>query len=414
MFYEKNLLVASLLFLMIGCEKDEISPQNEEGRTTGKTLKEIRFGDLPQSIAQHFDKENSIKQQGDGTTGPFGGARTDMPVKKIIGENGRVSYTIVLESKNKKRMPTLISFSTTWLFFKTKEKVDGIYVVRYEPTKKWYENSRDFMDYSGKITFYTVEGEKLNSIDLVDGEMPKNKDRYKGSCELVYDGQEYICTEIIDRDGSWGEYCTTTYYYTWECSSGGGGGEYDGNNGGPREPGQLPSGGDGSYTPPTLPDPPEDIILHYEKYQEPYGNDVEITEKKKIKSNSEATPLYTLIQVFEKPGRPKPGAIMVIRNKNQKIVMAFMSDSEGFFPNLSIYDNYIEDFQISALGKQETIVSTDTLFGFRTNIIILFEDASKTKISKETTEKFLIKEITDHGIELLSLEGQELILLKKN
>lgn len=155
------------------------------------------------------------------------------------------------------------------------------------------------------------------------------------------------------------------------------------------------------------------LILHYEKYQEPYGNVVEITEKEKIESNSEATPLYTLIKVFEKPGKPKPGAIMVIRNKNQKIVMAFMSDSEGFFPNLSIHDNYIEDFQISALGKQETVINTDTLFGFRTNIIILFEDASKTKISKETTEKFLIKEITDHEIELLSLEGQELVLLKK-
>lgn len=155
------------------------------------------------------------------------------------------------------------------------------------------------------------------------------------------------------------------------------------------------------------------LILHYEKYQKPYGNVVEITEKKKIKSNSDAAPLYTLIQAFEKPGKPKPGVIMVIRNKDKETVMAFMSDSEGFFPNLSIYDNYLGDFQISALGKQETIIGTDSLFGFRTNITILFENSSKTKISKEATEKFLIKEMTDREIELLSLEEQELILLKK-
>lgn len=90
-----------------------------------------------------------------------------------------------------------------------------------------------------------------------------------------------------------------------------------------------------------------------------------------------------------------------------------MSDSDGFFPNLSLYDKYLKDFQISAIGKQETIISTDSLFGFDTQVKIFLEDSSKTKISKEVTEKFLIKEITDDEIKLLLFEEKEMVLLKR-
>lgn len=158
------------------------------------------------------------------------------------------------------------------------------------------------------------------------------------------------------------------------------------------------------------------LTLNYEKYQEPFGNSIEII-KEKIKSVSESDianlPLYSLIHVFEASGIPKSGVNLLLRSGDQEVVMAFMSDKEGFFPDLSIYDRYIEDFQISALGKQETVIDTDTLFGFRTRIKIIFEDSSKTKISKETTEKYLIKKSSDHKIELLSLDGDEFVVLKR-
>ena len=107
------------------------------------------------------------------------------------------------------------------------------------------------------------------------------------------------------------------------------------------------------------------------------------------------------------------GVNLLLRNKDKDVIMAFMSNDKGFFPNLSIYDRCINELHVSALGKQETSIKTDSLFGFRTRIKIFLEDASKIKISKETTEKYLIKKMTDQEIELLSLDGQELVLLER-
>ncbi|WP_081210384.1 hypothetical protein [Salegentibacter sediminis] len=158
------------------------------------------------------------------------------------------------------------------------------------------------------------------------------------------------------------------------------------------------------------------LFLNYEKYADSLGSSLEMIQKKKIKSLSnsglENPPLYSKIQVFNNPGTPQSGANLVLRNKEQEIIMAFMSDTEGFFPFLNIYDRYIENFQISALGKKEIVIKTDTLFGFKTKIKIHFQDSSKSIKSKETTEKFLIQEITDNKLRLLTLE-EELVLLKK-
>lgn len=158
------------------------------------------------------------------------------------------------------------------------------------------------------------------------------------------------------------------------------------------------------------------LILNYEHYQEPLGNSVEITHKKKISpvgTDLESLPLYSLIQVLQAPGIPKSGVNLLLRNADQEVVMAFISDKEGFFPDLSLYDHYIEAFQISALGKQEIVIDTDELFGFKTRIKIIFEDSSRTRISKHTLEKFLIKNITGNRIELLPLGERELVQLEK-
>lgn len=159
------------------------------------------------------------------------------------------------------------------------------------------------------------------------------------------------------------------------------------------------------------------LILNYKNYQEPAGNSVDITEKEKINpmgTDFQSLPLYSLIQVFEAPGIPKSGVNLLLRSADQEIIMAFISDEKGFFPNLSIYDHYIKDFQFSAFGKQETVIDTDSLFGFRTKINIFFEDFDKIEISRENyLEKFLIKDISENEIELFSLGERELVQLKK-
>lgn len=159
------------------------------------------------------------------------------------------------------------------------------------------------------------------------------------------------------------------------------------------------------------------LILNYEKYEESGGNSVDLIEKENINpmgTDLESLPLYSLIQVFEAPGIPKSGVNLLLRSEDQEVIMAFISDEEGFFPNLSIYDHYIKDFQFSALGKQETVISTDSLFGFRTKINIFFEDFKKTEIFRENySEKFLIKDISENEIKLFSLGERELVQLKK-
>ena len=158
------------------------------------------------------------------------------------------------------------------------------------------------------------------------------------------------------------------------------------------------------------------IILEYEKYESSERRKVKMIQKKQISTTSTMTnnlPLYSSIQVLGKSGNPESGANLVLRNSGKKTIMAFMSDSNGYFPDLNIYDKYVEEFQVSALGQDEIIIRTDSLFGFTSKIKIHFQDSSVLRKSKEATEKFLIQKISDDELSFISLEKNELVLLKR-
>ena len=94
------------------------------------------------------------------------------------------------------------------------EKGDDVaYVVRYIPTKDWYNNSKDFNDFTGTIVFYAPNGKK-NAIEMITGEMEGSGDTKRRNLEVV-----------CFRNGKWpwflrgnvyggGETCTSTYTYT--------------------------------------------------------------------------------------------------------------------------------------------------------------------------------------------------------
>ena len=64
------------------------------------------------------------------------------------------------------------------------------------------------------------------------------------------------------------------------------------------------------------------LILNYGKYDNFFENVVEVTQKEEIKFFTDPAvgnlPLYSNIQVFKKPDEPIAGAILVLRDEDQK------------------------------------------------------------------------------------------------
>ena len=143
------------------------------------------------------------------------------------------------------------------MIFKNAKNEDSKYIIRYEPSEEWFKYSKDFQDYSGKITFYTIAGEKHSSFQMANGDILLNTsyDNTKGSCDMLYDGSVTLCMPVWEVDKGWVDVCETTYYYTMECSGGGGDYNNDNNNDGDGvAPGEFPDTG-GGFTPPTIPEP---------------------------------------------------------------------------------------------------------------------------------------------------------------
>ncbi len=192
-----------------------------------------------------------------------------MPVKKVVSERGKISYTFVLNNIPNPQSKEFDYYFDNLVIFQNGKNESSKYIIRYEPSEEWFKYWKDFKNYSGKISFFTITGEKYSSFQMADGDILLNTsyDNTKGSCDMIYDGSDVICTQIIDEKGEgWKLSCITTYYYIIECS-GGGGGDYnnDNNNDGDGvAPGEFPDTG-GGFTPPTLPEPEEDAAAAIEE-----------------------------------------------------------------------------------------------------------------------------------------------------
>lgn len=252
----------------------------------------IPFSSLPEKIYSYIGETNFLDNSHKKPNFPFGQVRKDMPAKKTTGKEGEISYTFVLTNIKSEatKSPSDIYFDNLVIFESVKSK-NFTYIIRYEPTEEWYSKSKDFKNYSGKITFYTVEGDKLNGIEMAGGEMlEKNASQNnKGSCALIFDHAVTICTPIYISDMGFVDVCNTTYYYNLECTSTGGdpGDNYDYSNESGDDPGEFPSTG-GVYTPPTIPDPePEEITVKVDRDSSFVANQkINCTYERLIEENS--------------------------------------------------------------------------------------------------------------------------------
>jgi len=160
------------------------------------------------------------------------------------------------------------------------------------------------------------------------------------------------------------------------------------------------------------------LILNYNKLSDQLPNPMNIVKSEKLKSSSDSSfnPLFTKIKVFNSNGNLQTGVNLVLLNKEKKPVLAFASDSKGNFPDLSLYDKYITDFQLSFIGHKEVLIKTDSLFNYRTNIEIKLNDSSLQYENMKKSITYFISKLTEEKLELISNMGEnehKIILIKK-
>jgi len=159
------------------------------------------------------------------------------------------------------------------------------------------------------------------------------------------------------------------------------------------------------------------LNLYYSKDVDSADNNhLEIIRKDKIETLSSKKKdifLFTKIQIFDSEENVQAGAILAVRDKNKKNLIGFMSDDEGFFPDLNLYDEVFKEFQVSAMGKKKIIIPTDSLIGYRTKIKVYLENSGNDVDSQDTLKNFVIEKITKNKFELISLKNRKKIILKR-
>ena len=152
------------------------------------------------------------------------------------------------------------------------------------------------------------------------------------------------------------------------------------------------------------------LYLIFKNGKQSREEQLDFSQKEKLSSsagNNSAGPVFTKIRVLNSNGVPQEGVHLVLQNVEGDPVMAFSSDKAGKFPDLSIYDNYIKTLQLSYLGHQDVNIATDSLFGYRTTLDVHLKDSAINEVSKGGTEKYLIRNYTFKGFELVPLGSEQ-------
>lgn len=248
---KKIYLYCIILSLFAACQKESLenSPTILDNQNEGIVLNEIKFSELPKNLDGLFDEKQKIIGKGKSSEVTFGPLDTNVPIKEIIDHSGKKTYTFAIKA-DKKVSDSSYYFDNLVVSVSDNSQME--YIARYEPTKEWLDfRYGDFNTYSGKITFYNLDGSIMNALKLENGISKSGLSETRVQCHLVLESTKIICNQLIDANGEpIGEpHCLTTYNYGFECSLGGDTGGNDDTQG-PPKPEQV----GGSWTPPTLPE----------------------------------------------------------------------------------------------------------------------------------------------------------------
>lgn len=216
---KKIYLLLVLMALITSCQQEELQLEDTQ-KTLGSVLEEISFYSLPPNLHDFFEsKENSKSQISRRKFGPFGSVKKNIPVRKSQNEEGIISYTFAL-SKVYRAGPQQNYFDN--LVITELDDKEKVLILRYLPQSSI--TARNISDYSGKIDFYDIEGNKLGSISLLNGVQIHQKESHKmevTTCEYqwyelctgdacVYGVNEKCTTENVFDDGGDGGGGTST------------------------------------------------------------------------------------------------------------------------------------------------------------------------------------------------------------
>lgn len=105
--------------------------------------------------------------------------------KKYTDKDGNISYTFnytTADYKDNRKTKNSSDFYFENLLIKDNSKDKPSYfVIRYYPEGEWWQDSKDFRDYSGKMSFYNLKGASLGSVSFKKG---KPLDQENKGCNL--------------------------------------------------------------------------------------------------------------------------------------------------------------------------------------------------------------------------------------
>lgn len=111
--------------------------------------------------------------------------------------------------------------------------------------------------------------------------------------------------------------------------------------------------------------------------------------------------------------RPLNEPVMILRNRDEEIVMSFSAETAGRYPSLHIQDGYISSIQIQSLRFKPLTISADSLRGYQSQIKVSLSE-SRTYYSKQkNTFKYLIQEINKNRVVLDCLGKNQRIILRR-
>ncbi|MBW8245259.1 hypothetical protein K1F50_20850 [Muricauda oceani] len=159
------------------------------------------------------------------------------------------------------------------------------------------------------------------------------------------------------------------------------------------------------------------LILQFE----PYGKmdtikDVTILGKNKLQS----LPIFDnsnncLIKIYVKDvnGVPLKGTNLLLKDLDNKTLIALVSDESGEFPELNMQSPIFQKLILSTIEHKEIEIYTEPFFGYSSSIEVKLKPIDIIHKNMSIEKRFLIQERTKNKIKLIQLPNKEKIILTR-
>ncbi|MCK0161313.1 hypothetical protein [Allomuricauda sp. F6463D] len=159
------------------------------------------------------------------------------------------------------------------------------------------------------------------------------------------------------------------------------------------------------------------LILQFEPYEKVDAQqNITILSKNKLQSppifeNSN----HCLIKIYVKNinGTPLKGTNLLLKDVDNKTLMAIASDESGEFPELSLQSSIFHRLILSTIEYKEIEIFTEPFFGYSSTIEVKLKSTDIIYKDMSIKKLFLIQKRTNNQIILIQLPKKEKIILTR-